>query len=317
MTDLTQATIKLVFKIGAVTQSELEFTDIFVISNNIFSDLAIQVILAHFSNGMYKIGRGWTASRSKDFSEVIRRQEIELSMIGADGEEIDLGCMVDNLRFHTKVIFRLFERLNGEATMIVRVNIFGKDDPADSKLDPNAHLALQQNVTALTGSGRVGVMGDRDKSSTNATTLPGGTTPEEIFSMQAQLNSKEFLKLYTLKCAAKLHLVSWYRDMCVHGSMWGVIVPPSFSLKSDYPMGLLWDKRFLGATVHATCGEMGRLLSKLLSNPLMFPKYPFGNVMNDNVSNEEGDDYACGSASHYVRGTSQPHGEGCRNHHPL
>jgi hypothetical protein len=59
MTDLTQATIKLVFEIGAVTQSELELTDIFDISKNAFSDSAIQVILAHLSNGMHKIGCGW------------------------------------------------------------------------------------------------------------------------------------------------------------------------------------------------------------------------------------------------------------------
>jgi hypothetical protein len=225
MTDLTQDTIKLVFEIGVVRQSELEFTDVFDISKNVFSDLTIQVILAHLSNGMHKIRRGWTVSRSKDFSEVIGRQKIELSMIGADGEEIDLGCAVDNLHFHTKAICRRLERLNGEATMIVHVHRFGKDDPTDSKVKANAHFALRHNATALTDSGCVVVMGDRDKSPNNATTLPDGTTPEEILIMQAKLNSKEFLKVDTLKCVAKSHLVSWYGDICVHGSMWGVFIP--------------------------------------------------------------------------------------------
>jgi hypothetical protein len=80
-------------------------------------------------------------------------------MIGADGEEIDLGRTVDHLRFHTKAICRCLEWLNFDATMIVCFHGFGKDDPTDSKVDPNAHLALQQNVTALTGSGYVVIMG--------------------------------------------------------------------------------------------------------------------------------------------------------------
>jgi hypothetical protein len=90
MTDLNHATIKLVFDIGAVTQSELELMDIFDISKNTFTDSAIQVILAYLSNGMHQIGRGWTASRTHDFSEVIGRHEVELSMLGAGGEEIDV-----------------------------------------------------------------------------------------------------------------------------------------------------------------------------------------------------------------------------------
>jgi hypothetical protein len=108
--------------------------------------------------------------------------------------------------------------------MIVRVHGFGKDEPTKSKMDPKGHLA--QDVTALTGSGRVVVMGDNEKTPTNATLLPDGTPPVEIFSMQAKLNSKEYLKVDTLKCAAKSHLMAWYRDTCAHGSMWGVLIPP-------------------------------------------------------------------------------------------
>jgi hypothetical protein len=57
-------------------------------------------------------------------------------------------------------------------------------------------------------------------------------------------------------------------------------------------MGSLWEKWYLGTAMHATRGEMGRLIAKLLSNPLMFPKDTFGNVMKDTVSNGEGDGYA-------------------------
>jgi hypothetical protein len=122
-------------------------------------------------------------------------------------------------------------------------------------------------------------MGNHDKTPTNATKLPDVMAPADMFSMQAKLNSKDFLKLDTLKCAVKSDLMAWYRDICVHGSMWGVFIPPSLSLQSDYPMGSLWDKWYLGATVHASRGKMGRILAKLLLTPLMFPKDQFGNVI--------------------------------------
>jgi hypothetical protein len=44
--------------------------------------------------------------------------------------------------------------------------------------------------------------------------------------MQAKLNSKEFLKVETLKCAAKSYLMAWYHDICVHKNMWGIFTPP-------------------------------------------------------------------------------------------
>jgi hypothetical protein len=57
-------------------------------------------------------------------------------------------------------------------------------------------------------------------------------------------------------------------------------------------MGSLWDKRHVGATVHATRGNMSRLLSKLLSNPSMFTRDSFGNTMRDTITNANGDRYA-------------------------
>jgi hypothetical protein len=174
-------------------------------------------------------------------------------MIGADGEEIDLDRKVENLRFHTKAICRRMEVLSYQATMIVRVHGFGKDDPTDSNVNQNAHLALQQNITVLKGSGCVVVMGDHDKSPTNATMLPDGMAPAEIFYMQVKLNSKELLKVDTLMCAVKSHLMAWYPDICVHWSMWGVFTPTSFLLQSNL-MGSLWHKRYIGAT-HARYSE--------------------------------------------------------------
>jgi hypothetical protein len=70
MTDVADAIILLAFNIGAGAQSELEFSDVYDISTNSFLDTAIGMIFTHLSNGMYKIGRGWTPSRSLDFAEV-------------------------------------------------------------------------------------------------------------------------------------------------------------------------------------------------------------------------------------------------------
>jgi hypothetical protein len=78
--------------------------------------------------------------------------------------------------------------------MIIRVHGFGKDDPMDSKVDPNAHLALRQNVPMLTGSGRVVVMGYNDKSSTNATTLTDDMAPVIFLPCSQNLTLKSSSK---------------------------------------------------------------------------------------------------------------------------
>jgi hypothetical protein len=54
-------------------------------------------------------------------------------------------------------------------------------------------------------------------------------------------------------------------------------------------MGSLWDKRHVGATVHATRDNTARIMIKLLSNPSMFPRDTFGNTMRDTITNANGD----------------------------
>jgi hypothetical protein len=176
--------------------------------------------------------------------------------------------------------------------MIVRVLGFGNDDPADSKVEPHSDLSLKQNVMSLTGSGRIVIMGDSANKHTLAMILPSSSSPREVFSMEAKVNPKEFLKTDTIKCLEKYFIIPCYRDLCIHGGMWGVYIPPSFSLKVDYPMGSLWYKRHFGATVHATQGNMARLMSKLLSNPSMFPHDTFRNTMRDTITNANGNGHA-------------------------
>jgi hypothetical protein len=70
--------------------------------------------------------------------------------------------------------------------------------------------------------------------------------------MEARLNAKEFHRLNNVKCAGRTHVMESYDGVGVHGSMWGVFIPPGLSLVKDIPMGTLWDKRLVGATFHAS-----------------------------------------------------------------
>jgi hypothetical protein len=152
MVDVANATILLAFHIGAGAQSELEFSDIFDILTNSFLDTAIHTIFTHLSNGMYKIGQGWTPSRSSDFAEVIGREELDISIVGHNGDELDIGRTLAHLKFHSKTICKQIVKGNQEITMRIRLHGFGKDDPTESKVDPTSHLSLCQNITAFTGS---------------------------------------------------------------------------------------------------------------------------------------------------------------------
>jgi hypothetical protein len=145
----------------------------------------------------------------------------------------DVGRTLAHLTYHSKTIYRQIAKCNKDITMKICVHGFGKDDPTDSKVDPTQHLSIHQNITAITGYGRDAVMGDYQNKPTNTTTLPDGKAPIEIFSMEAKLNAEEFLKVDTLKCDGKSHLMARHGDIWVHGRMWGVSIPPSFSLSQN------------------------------------------------------------------------------------
>jgi hypothetical protein len=175
--------------------------------------------------------------------------------------------------------------------MIVHVLGFGNDDPTDTKIYPHAHLSMKKNVMALTSSGRIVIMGDGANKPTFATALLNGSFPRDIFSMESKVNPNEFLKTGTIKCLGKYCMMHWYRDVCIHSGIWGVYVPQSFYLQVDYPMVSLWDKHHIGANIHPTRGNMAHLMSKLLSNPSMFPHDTVGNTMRDTITinNANGD----------------------------
>jgi hypothetical protein len=98
---------------------------------------------------------------------------------------------------------------------------------------------MKQNGSDLIGSGRIVIMGDVINKSIFATALPDGSSPREIFSMEAKIDPNEFLKTDTIKCLGKYCLMPWCHDLCIHGGMWGVYAPPSLYLHVYYHMGSL------------------------------------------------------------------------------
>jgi hypothetical protein len=86
--------------------------------------------------------------------------------------------------------------------------------------------------------------------------------------------------------------MEWYDGVGVHGSMWGICVPPGLSLVKDRPMGTLWEKRLVGTTVHASHILMSRHIHKALTHPILFPNDDFGDHCHDIVSTSEGCGYA-------------------------
>jgi hypothetical protein len=130
-----------------------------------------------------------------------------------------------------------------------------------------------------------------------------GSPYTELYVMEVQLNAKEFHFLDTVNCDGRAHVMGWYDGVGVHGSMWGVFVPPGFSLAKDRPMGMIWDKHLIGEIVYASRTLMSRHIYKALTHPLMFPKDGFGDQCRGIVSTSEG----CGCASlHNIMRLSHP-----------
>jgi hypothetical protein len=213
MSDLIDTTIQRVYDIGAGLTVELDVVDAYAISANTFSNTDLTPIYTLLANSMYKIGRSWTPARTADFLEVVKRCEIDISTINHNVVELDIGRDISLICAHAKTFSRQLIKNNKDITMIVRVLGFGKDDPAESKIDPHAHLWMKQNITTLTSSGRVVIMGDDTNEPTLVTALPDGSSPREIFSMEAKVNPNEFLRTDTIKCLRKYCLMPWYRDL--------------------------------------------------------------------------------------------------------
>jgi hypothetical protein len=85
--------------------------------------------------------------------------------------------------------------------------------------------------------------------------------------------------------------MEWYDNIGVHGSMWGIYVPPGFSLIKGKPMVNLWDKHLIGSTIHATRTLMSPRVHNALTHPSMFLKDSFRDQCRDIVSTSGGCGY--------------------------
>jgi hypothetical protein len=190
MTDITNATIQLVYDTGASMTVELDVVDVYDISSDTFSDTALTPIYTLLANSMYNIRWGWTPVRTGDFLEVVKRCEIDISIANHNGVELDIGREVSYLRDHDNTFCWQLLKNNKDIIMSVHVLGFGKDDPTNSKIDHHAHLTMKQNATALAGSWRIVTMDDGANKPTFATALPDGSPPRDIFSMDTKVNPK-------------------------------------------------------------------------------------------------------------------------------
>jgi hypothetical protein len=177
-------------------------------------------------------------------------------------------------------------------TIIIRGIGFDRDDPAGSMLNHMGWLNMKQNIMVLTGSDMISVIGNVNKVPTHAGSNADGSPPIELYATDARLNAKEFRRLDKVKCDGRSHVIEWHDGVGVHGSMWGVYVPPGFSLTKDKPMGTIWDKCLIDATMHASRTLMSRYIRKALAHPLMFPKDDFGDQCHDILFTSE----ECGCA---------------------
>jgi hypothetical protein len=289
-TTLANARIKLKVEIGASSICLLYGRDFYDAVTDTILPNAPTIIAEKVVASLHQIGGGWTAARSSDFLSVVKRGELNYYLVLDDGDEITFGRdapqMQDNL-----VLLKELGDAAASIVILVRAVGFGKDDPHGSLLNPMTRLSMKQNVTALTGSGMISVLGNASNVPTHTGMNADGSPTIEIYAMEARLVAKEFHRIDTVKCAGKSQVMEWYDSIGVHGSMWGVFVPPGFSLAKGKPMGTLWDKRLVGATVHATRTLMSRHIHKALTHPSMFIKDDFGDQCRDIVSTSGGCGY--------------------------
>jgi hypothetical protein len=251
MTTLSDMHFKMKIDIGATALCLFYGRDIYDADTDTIRSTAPDTISAHVTHSLHQIAGGWTDARQSDFLGVVKRGELNYYLLLDDGDEVTIGRDDAQIQRNMALIKELAESCSA-VTIVVRAVVFSKDDPTRSVLNPMSLLSMKQNVTALTGSGMVSVLGNAKNIPTHTGMNVDGSPPIEIYAMEARLNAKEFHRLETVKCTGRGQVMEWYDGVGVHGSMWGVFVPPGFSLVKDRPMGTLWDKRLVGATVHAS-----------------------------------------------------------------
>jgi hypothetical protein len=105
----------------------------------------------------------------------VKRGELNYYLLLDDGDEVTLGRDSSQIQ-RNMVLIKELDEGSPSVTIVVRAIGFGKDDPAGSLLNPMGHLNMKQNITALTGSGMISIIGNTSyvptHSDSNANALP-------------------------------------------------------------------------------------------------------------------------------------------------
>jgi hypothetical protein len=159
MTTLSDTRFKLKIDIGASALCLLYGWDIHDVTSDTILSAAPAFIAAHVTHSLHQIGGGWNAARQSDFLGVVKRGELNYYLLLDDGDEVTLGHDSSQIQRNMELIKELAEG-SPSVTIVVRAIGFGKDDPAGSLLNPMGRLNMKQNVTALTGSGMISIIGN-------------------------------------------------------------------------------------------------------------------------------------------------------------
>ncbi len=66
----------------------------------------------------------------------------------------------------------------------------------------------------------------------------------EGFSIEnkSSIDAKNFLKLEGLSIKHTRELLQWYRTLTIHGAVYGIFIPPIWTLIPGKDIGILWEK---------------------------------------------------------------------------
>jgi hypothetical protein len=106
-----------------------------------------------------------------------------------EGDEVTLGRDSSQIQCNMALIKELADG-SPSVTIVVSVIGFGKDDPAGSLLNPMGRLSMKQNITTITGSGMILIIGNASYVLTHSGSNADGSPPIEVYSMEARLNEK-------------------------------------------------------------------------------------------------------------------------------
>jgi hypothetical protein len=170
-----------------------------------------------------------------------------ISLRRNDGIEIKLSC--DQTQLETKKRqFKIAALGAGEIKLVVRIKGFPATSAISSDEDSDDKLTAKHSMAQFVHTHHVVLRSALPiKAKVKA---ENKDTSDEAFSMEEQINAKDFHKTASIKLTSRSETLDWYDNLALHGAMYGVFVPPSDSIAPQTIMGTLWSKKLMGATIH-------------------------------------------------------------------